>query len=825
VSEARETERDGTLILAEPVKRPDVLDVLIVGGGPFGTAAAFRAKELGLAALVIDYDDLMKRIRDYAKDKQILPDYGGGDRMQFPKGGPLVAKLHFKPIDKDRMCVEWKALYREHSIPAQVGVELTGLEREGEAWNAVAWNHNLKSQQKYRAKHVVLAFGRGVPRRLDIPGDVAGLAFALTDPGSYVGEPVCVIGGGTSAGEAVIAISNAKATANDPSAVYWSYRGDKMPKVSRALADVFFEAFMGNGNVRYLPSSDPVAMLDSNGQPHLSLRTSRLVAAGKPAETTQLEFAKSFCIACIGEDIPEALLTDVGVPLVAGGPTNKSRPVVTPLLETRQPNVYLAGDILSPAYFETNDFARDPSKFLEVKRRGNIKAAMRDGVLVVEVIAQKLAGRVQIDVKLEFEEHEAEAESAPPPTPAGPEPPKSLVAPKNVTAPAPAIAPKSVMMPALTPKSVAEAAGAIAPALAATRPIAAQAPASCALVSILPSGVEANEYPLKTDGSTSVGRNADVSFPQDPALSDVHVVIVATGGKYVLQDQATEAGVLFQSDLERSLELDRGAVIRAGRQWLVVGDRKRANTVVHYNESGQRIAQFELKEGPTVVGRQSPDVTIAPDDGSLSRRHFSLTYKGGTVVMKDLGSANGTQVRVSAPMRLRDGDRIMLGQQVLEFRDDRKIVQPATNVSIDTSAGIPREALLQSVSASAVKPAAAAAAPAAATPAAASPAAAKGADAAPGVYFEGLKKLAPCTAGQTICEAAEKSGIKLEADCHQGVCGMDPVKVLSGGEYLNAIGGTERSTLEDLCSVEPGPYRLACMARVSGPVKVEVVKQ
>lgn len=69
------------------------------------------------------------------------------------------------------------------------------------------------------------------------------------------------------------------------------------------------------------------------------------------------------------------------------------------------------------------------------------------------------------------------------------------------------------------------------------------------------------------------------------------------------------------------------------------------------------------------------------------------------------------------------------------------------------------------------------------------------------------------------------AGIKLDADCHQGVCGMDPVKVLEGGEHLNPIGGTERSTLEDLCSVEPGPYRLACMARVSGLVKVAFVKQ
>ena len=788
VSEGRIIERDGTLILKDAVSRPEVLDVLIAGGGPFGTAVAFRAKELGLNALVIDYDDILKRIRDYAKDKQILPDYGGGDRMQFPKGGNLISKLQFSAIDKDRMCVEWKGLYREHSVPAQIGVELTSLEQIGDVWNAVAWNHNLKAEQTYRAKHVVLAFGRGVPRRLDIPGDVTGLAFALNDPAVYVGEPVCVIGGGTSAGEAVIAISNAKAAANDPSDVYWSYRGDKMPKVSRALATVFFDAFMGNGNIRYLPSSDAVAMLDNGaGQPYLSLRKARMAVAGHPAETTQLEFSKAFCIACIGEDIPEALLSRIGVPLVTGGPSNKSRPVVTPLLETRQPNVYLAGDILSPAYFETTDFSVDPSKYLEVKRRGNIKSAMRDGVLVAEVIAQKVAGRAQIDVKLEFE---ADAAASAAPVAPAPSEPKSVAA-----------AQKSVMVSAIIPKSVAAA----AMSLNETPPPITPTPAvpCCALINILPSGVEANEYPLKPEGVTSVGRKADISFPEDQNLNDVHLLVRVVAGKYVLEDQGSDAGVLFQSDAERGIDLDRGAVVRAGRQWLVVGDSKRAHTVVQYDEAGKRVKSFELKPGTTVVGRQSPDVTIAPDDGSLSRRHFSLTFKDGLVVLKDLGSANGTQVRVARPMRLRDGDRIMFGQQVMLFRDDRKIVQPPVSVSIENSSKSLRASLIQ--------------------PASAPAGAAK--EAGPAVYFEGINKLARCTAGQTICEAAEAAGIKLDADCHQGVCGMDPVKIISGVEHLNAMTGTERSTLEDLCSLEPGKHRLACMARVSGPVTVTIIKQ
>ena len=114
---------DGMLIVSSPISLPEILDMLIIGGGPAGTAAAFHAKELGLSALVIDYDDLMKRIRDYPKDKLILPDFGGGDQMKFPKGGKLISLLHFSPIDKDDMCVTWKQFYRENNIPVQVGIE------------------------------------------------------------------------------------------------------------------------------------------------------------------------------------------------------------------------------------------------------------------------------------------------------------------------------------------------------------------------------------------------------------------------------------------------------------------------------------------------------------------------------------------------------------------------------------------------------------------------------------------------------------------------------------------------------------------------------
>jgi thioredoxin reductase len=168
----------------------------------------------------------MKRIRDYPKDKLILPDFGGGDQMRFPQGGDLVSLLHFTPIDKDEMCAAWKGFYRDSNIPAQVGIELLGLERQQDGgYRVKTWNHNTKSELVYRAKHVVIAIGRGVPRRFDIPGNTDGVAYRLADANAYVGEPVLVTGGGTSAAEAVIASRVQKRRAII-TAVYWSYRGE-----------------------------------------------------------------------------------------------------------------------------------------------------------------------------------------------------------------------------------------------------------------------------------------------------------------------------------------------------------------------------------------------------------------------------------------------------------------------------------------------------------------------------------------------------------------------------------------------------------------------
>ena len=82
---------------------------------------------------------------------------------------------------------------------------------------------------------------------------------------------------------------------------------------------------------------------------------------------------------------------------------------------------------------------------------------------------------------------------------------------------------------------------------------------------------------------------------------------------------------------------------------------------------GRRIA---LADGENVIGRE-PAAAILLDVAGVSRRHARISVSGSDVVLDDLGSKNGTFVggeRVSAPVRLRDGDEIRTGAVVMRFR-------------------------------------------------------------------------------------------------------------------------------------------------------------
>jgi pSer/pThr/pTyr-binding forkhead associated (FHA) protein len=74
--------------------------------------------------------------------------------------------------------------------------------------------------------------------------------------------------------------------------------------------------------------------------------------------------------------------------------------------------------------------------------------------------------------------------------------------------------------------------------------------------------------------------------------------------------------------------------------------------------------------GQMTIGR-SIENSIKLEDGGASRKHAALEVAGTQVLLRDLGSSNGTWVndqRINAPVELKDGDLIRISATTLLFR-------------------------------------------------------------------------------------------------------------------------------------------------------------
>ncbi|HEX4492858.1 MAG TPA: FHA domain-containing protein [Acidimicrobiia bacterium] len=77
---------------------------------------------------------------------------------------------------------------------------------------------------------------------------------------------------------------------------------------------------------------------------------------------------------------------------------------------------------------------------------------------------------------------------------------------------------------------------------------------------------------------------------------------------------------------------------------------------------------FEV-HGELTIGRAAGCGVSLPDDTYVSNVHARVNERNGEVLLEDLGSTNGTLVdgsTITAPRTLRKGDRIQIGQTVLE---------------------------------------------------------------------------------------------------------------------------------------------------------------
>jgi len=92
-----------------------------------------------------------------------------------------------------------------------------------------------------------------------------------------------------------------------------------------------------------------------------------------------------------------------------------------------------------------------------------------------------------------------------------------------------------------------------------------------------------------------------------------------------------------------------------------------AITLVVLDQAGTVTERFDARGPDVTIGRQDGDIRF-PDDPFLSPLHARISWERDRLLVRDLGSRNGTWVFLEAPHRLVDGDLLLIGSQVIRFR-------------------------------------------------------------------------------------------------------------------------------------------------------------
>ena len=212
----------------------------------------------------------------------------------------------------------------------------------------------------------------------------------------------------------------------------------------------------------------------------------------------------------------------------------------------------------------------------------------------------------------------------------------------------------------------------------AERPLAAAA----RLVVQHGDGTEGMAFGLAA-GETLVGRTeGQILFPDDPLLSPAHARLYFRDGRLYVTDAGSDNGVYRRvTDPE---VLEDGDVMVVGEQLLRVervhppGDDPEADGTYflgcHVFDGDFRLTQmlvggregraYSAKTSAVTMGREGCDLNF-PDDRFMSRRHAKVSSEEGVMRLTDLGSRNGTSLRIKGERILQQGDHLLVGEQLL----------------------------------------------------------------------------------------------------------------------------------------------------------------
>jgi thioredoxin reductase (NADPH) len=175
------------------------LDLLIVGGGPCGLAAAISAQRAGLAAAVVEAQAVVSTIAQYPTYARF---FSTAEKLSLGDVPFVVATE--KPTRRDALAY-YRAVVSHFGITVRQYERVQSVEKADSGFIVRSATRGGVTRET-RAKAVVIATGYfGSPNRLGIPGeDLPHVSHVYREGHEAFDQDAVVVGGGNSAAEAAL---------------------------------------------------------------------------------------------------------------------------------------------------------------------------------------------------------------------------------------------------------------------------------------------------------------------------------------------------------------------------------------------------------------------------------------------------------------------------------------------------------------------------------------------------------------------------------------------------------------------------------------------